>query len=222
MAKMDIIAAYGDGKILANGDPKTYLLSGILEGTQNSMDEFRDDYYIVTDSLTNYAVLVDNRIYFSGNSISGNTTEYNPIIPFTNPIDKYVYTLFSNEMINSSGRENFVNALTNNVQSEYLQNSKTIIQDFINNNWKKTFDDLKKAEIKSVKDFKGTQSYKQFENFNPLDEDGVSLKNKDRIMNFTTQGSGINGVQQGIADVYSSVNTNNDINLFNGKKQFNN
>jgi hypothetical protein len=39
---------------------------------------------------------------------------------------------------------------------------------------------------------------------------------------FTTQGGGANGVQQGIADVYSTVNTNNDINLFNGKKQFNN
>jgi len=222
IAKMDIIAAYGDGKILANGDPKTYLLFGILEGTQNSMDEFRDDYYIVANSLSSYASLVNNRIYFSGSSISGNTTEYNPIIPFTNSIDKYVYTIFSNEIIESNRREKFVNALVNNVQSEYVQNSKTIIEDFINNNWKKTFDDLKKAEIKSIKDFKGTQEYKAFENFNPLDEDGVSLTNKNRIVEFTTQGGGANGVQQGIADVYSTVNTNNDINLFNGKKQFNN
>lgn len=222
MAKMDIIAAYGDGKILANGESKTYLLFGILEGPVDSMDEFRNDYYTVANSLSSYASLVNNRIFFSGNSISGDTTEYNPIIPFTNSIDKFVYTIFCNEMLTSNGRENFVNALVNNVQSEYVQNSKTIINDFINNNWKKTFEDLKKAEIKSVKDFKGTQEYKVFENFNPLDSNGVSLTNKDRLMEFTTQGAGVNGVQQGIKDVYSSVNTNNDINLFNGKKQFNN
>jgi hypothetical protein len=186
------------------------------------MDVLREDYHTVADSLSRYAVLVDNKIYFSGSSITGNTTQYNPIIPFTNSVDKYVYTIFCNEILDTQKRQNFVNGLTNNVQSEFLQVSKTLINNFIDNNWKKTFDDLKKAEIKSVKDFKGTTGYKEFENFNPLDVNGVSLKNKKRVMNFTTQGAGINGVQQGIVNVYSSVNTNNDINLFNGKKQFNN
>ena len=222
MAKMDIVTALGDGKILANGDPKTYLLSGVLDNNISSMDVLREDYRTVADSLGRYAVLVDNKIYFSGSSITGNTTQYNPIIPFTNSVDKYVYTIFCNEMLDNQKRQNFVNGLTNNVQSEFLQVSKTLINNFIDNNWKKTFDDLKKAEIKSVKDFKGTTGYKEFENFNPLDVNGVSLKNKKRVMNFTTQGAGINGVQQGIINVYSSVNTNNDINLFNGKKQFNN
>jgi hypothetical protein len=171
--------------------------------------------------MDSYATYVNNVIYFSGNMTTGNVTEYNPIIPFSNGTDKFVYTILSNEILKTIKRTKFINALTDNVQSEYVQNSKEFIKTFLTQNWDITFDKLKKEEEKFADNFKSTQEYKIFENFNPLDENGVSLKNKERIMNYTTE-SPYWWINKALKDVYSTSNTNNNINLFNGKKQFNN
>jgi hypothetical protein len=221
MAKMDIISSYGDGKIMANGQPKPYLLTGTLVNNQESMNSFREDYYNLMNSLSSYASYVNNIIYFSGNMVSGNVTEYNPIIPFSNDTDKYVYTIFSSQILDTTKRTKFINALTNNIQSEYIENSKNFLNIFLSQNWDITFKALKDAEDNSVVQLKSTTEYKTFENFNPLDDNGVSLTNKQRIMNFTTENP-YWWINQALKDVYSTVNTNNDINLFNGKKQFNN
>jgi hypothetical protein len=221
LAKMDIVANMGDGKILADGTPKGYLLSGIPTDTSDTYTEFRQDYGTAAIYLSSYSGYVNNIIYFDGTFLTGNTTTYNPAIPFTNPNDKNNYTILSNIILNTSKRLGFIDSLVNNVQSEHYDASRAHITNFLTNNWDVTFLALKNIEVTNSESIINNPTYKDYQNFNPLDGNNKSLDNKERLFDFTTVDPDPINVKA-IKDIYSTVNTNNDISIFNGKKQFNN
>jgi hypothetical protein len=221
LAKMDVVSNMGDGKILANGSPKGYLLSGTMTDTSDTFTEFRQDYGIAVNYLNSYSGYVNNVIYFDITYLSGNSTTYNPSIPFTNTNDNNNYTILSNVILDSTKRLGFIDSLVNNVQDEFYDGARLFVTNFLINNWDKTFLALKTAEVTNAESLITNPSYKDYQNFNPLDGASKSLENKERVFDFTTENPDPVNIQA-ISNIYDSVNTNNDINLFNGKKQFNN
>ena len=67
---------------------------------------------------------------------------------------------------------------------------------------------------------KNESTSKTFETYNPQ-IDGFSINNRERVMDFVTSGETA-AQKTAIKDIYSTTNTNNDITIYNGKKQFNN
>jgi hypothetical protein len=224
MAKMDLVADSADGKILANGASKLYVLGGTPESGSDTITQFRNDYFqIMTDSVNfyNYGL---NKIFLPDSLTSGNTTSYSPIIPFTNSNDNYVYTILSNVIINNSKRKDFFDYLVKDTQSEYKNIARNLIKDFVENNWLFEFTVEKNAEQEFLTDFTTTTEYQSYIKYNPTVE-GVSVTTRQRDFTFTTDApfNAVNYYRRlALENIYKTVNTDNNINIFNGKKQFDN
>jgi hypothetical protein len=169
-----------------------------------------------------------NRIFYTSQYTNGTITNYNGITTFENPNDFYVYTLISNIVLNSTTRLELIDSLVKNVQSEYYNNTKTFVSNFITNNWVFEFTTEKNAESESITEFKSTEQYKFYSKYNPTDNTGRSLSTRERIMLFSTvpPNAPLTSVNywrtEAIEDIYKTVNTNVNPEIFNGKKQFNN
>jgi hypothetical protein len=228
MQKMDLVGVGGDGKILANGAAKLYVLSGETEDNQNTLSQFSTDYVQIMTDSNNFYSLGLNRIFYDSSATSGTITNYSGITSFSNPKDFYVYTLLSNIVLNNNTRPELIDALVKNVQPEHYNSTKLFVTNFITNNWLFEFTTEKNAESESLTDFKSTTQYKFYSKYNPTDSVGRSLSTRQRVMGFTTiaQDAPLTSVNywrtEAIKDIYRTVNTIVNPAIFNGKKQFNN
>jgi hypothetical protein len=228
MQKMDLISVGGDGKILANGATKLYVLSGQTEDGQDTLSQFSSDYVKIITDANNFYTLGLNSIFYDFSKTSGFTTTYTGITTFDNPRDLYVYTLLSNVVINNNTRPELIDALVKNVQTEHYNSAKLFVTNFITNNWLFDFTTEKNAEEESIIDFKSTLQYKFYSKYNPTDTTGRSLSTRQRVMSFTTVSpndplTSVNYWRtEAIKDIYRTENTTVDPAIFNGKKQFNN
>lgn len=228
MEKMDLVQAGGDGKILVNGSPKLYVLSGETEDSQNTLYQFQVDYGQIMTDANGFYTLGSGIIFLDEFATAGYITEYDTLTNFDNQNDKFVYTLLSNVILNNNLRPEFIDSLVKNVQPEHYNSAKTFITNFITNNWLFDFTTEKNAEIEFLTDFKSTTQYKFFTKYNPTDSNGKSLSTRRRVMSFTTipkseEGSSVNYWRiESLKDIYKTINSIVDPAIFNGKKQFNN
>jgi len=223
MAKMDLVADSADGKILQNGEPKLFILTGTDENGNDTYVQFREDYLQIMTDCTNFYNYGLDSIFLSTSLTSGSTTTYNPIVPFENSNDNNVYTILSNTILNASKRNVFIDYLIKDVQAEYKTNATNLVSSFMTNNWLFDFTVEKNAEIELLGDFATTPDYQFFKNYNPT-VNGISLKTRQREFTYTSDApdNAPNYYRKLALDsIYKTLNTDTNPNIFNGKKQFN-
>jgi hypothetical protein len=210
-----VVGGQLDGKVLTNGEPKGYIIS--------TDTVFNDDYSLVCSGITNfYNLLSTNQFLPSGSG--------SPYFEFTNFLvnildgeitsdtNNLLFTLFYDDLKDTTKRQQFISGLTTNLipsTSGAVIDSVVVTVGIIT----ETLDSWNSAIAQSFNSLKTGPEMAPYVNYNPQ-INGISIKGKDRIYNFTT--SGVTNTQlSSLRDLFSSVNTNNDNQTFNGKKQFN-
>ena len=203
-----------DGKILTNGEPKGYLIS--------TDTDFNDAYSLVCSGITNfYNLLSANQFLPSGSG--------SPYFEYTNYLvnilegeivsdsNNLLFTLFYDDLKDSTKREQFIKDLTIN---PILSSSGATIDrvETTVGSITETLDAWNYTIVGSFKAFTDKPEVQQYLNYNP--QINNSTIKEPRVYNFTT--SGVTNTQlTSLRNLFSSVNTNDDNNTFNGKKQFN-
>jgi hypothetical protein len=218
MEKMDLVADSADGKILSTGEPKLLVLTGTDEDGNDTYAQFREDYLQMMTDCNNFYSYGLNKIFLSGNS------NYQTLLPLSNSNDKNVYTLLSNIILKNSKKNDFIDFLIKDIQPDYKNISKNLIKDFINNNWLFDFTTEKDAEEEFLEDFKNNTQYQLFNKYNPT-VNGISVKTRRRDFTFTSNApdNAPNYYRKlALENMYKNANTDTNINIFNGKYQFDN
>ena len=222
--KLDLVLTSTDGKILSNGEPKIYDLSGTTE-----LSEMTQDYQIISNDLNEYATkLGEVQVYPKDGQIklqqglTGDTLS--DFVPFVSDSQlqagtflNYMYSFFANDIIDNGKRNTFKEALLNGIDniafSEILTNELNTIASI--------FSEEKTKEMETINSFFQSTGYQKFLNYNPQRND-TSIKGKVRTVNFQTDLSAIFGIlsqKNRLTKIYSSENSGFDKN-FNDKKKF--
>jgi len=216
--KMDFISMSGDGKVLNDGTPKIYVLSGTTENGNDTFNDFQTDYSNIVNSLNSYYNYLNGTLIYTVTQSTIFSAITANMIAKTET-EKRAYILLSKVILDENSRTNFVDELIKNITDETQKNyAKEQITLYVNNSYYNLFSDEKTAETTKVDNLISNESYQQYAQFNPQ-INGVSLTDKERVMSFVTSG-GTDFQKTELKDIYATVNSNND-DMFNGKKQFN-
>ena len=211
-----VVGGQLDGKTLLNGAPKGYLIS--------TDTDFNDAYSLVCSGITNfYNLLSANQFLPSGSGSpyfeffsSLNTVPLGGIVSDTNNL---LFTLFYDDLKDSTKREQFIKALTTNLIPSSSAETISSVNMTVNTIIMPTLNSWNSAVVQTFTEFKKEPETQQYLNYNPQINNS-SIKGIPRIYNFTT--SGVTDTQlTSLKSLFSSVNSNNDNQTFNGKKQFN-
>ncbi len=211
--KMDLICSATDGKINSAGSPYVYTITGLPDGTSDTLTSIRTDYIkIASDIQSFYNLLNSEGIIID---VITPSTSFTPIsnVTFNSSVNKF-YTLFSNVVIDSTERETLINSLTQFLFSSSVNVTKSTVAQTING-LEKDFKDEKNAETQKVTNFFSSENYLIYQNYNPQ-VSNQSIKGKQRNFTYTTAGA-TSGQQTNLKDLYSSVNVNLDKTTYNGK-----
>ncbi|CAB4129595.1 hypothetical protein UFOVP117_37 [uncultured Caudovirales phage] len=208
-----IVGGQLDGKILANGVPKGYLIS--IDST------FSNDYSLVCSGITNFYNLLSTKQFLPSTGapycdfVSLFVDGSNPLNPNS---DNLLFTLFYDDLKDNTKRQQFISGLTTNLIPGTSGSVISIVTQETNN-LSSTFDNWNTQILKNFNEFKTSPEVNQYLNYNPQ-INGASIKGKDRIYNYNT--SGVTDTQlNSLRSLFSPVNSNNFNLIFNGKKQFN-
>ena len=226
MNVMDFISISGDGKTLPDGSLKIYSLSGKTENAVNTHDEFVEDYLTVCSGVTNYynygatgGTNNEGFLFITSGLTTGDITTYESLYDTWNrPSDAFVYTFFSKIILDETLRQTFIQQLIKDVSEDVRETAKDFVEN-ICDEWFEDFTLERNEELLLIQQFENKPDYLQFKNFNPT-RDGKQLTSKKRVMTFKT-GQGDTYLQSLFRDITSSVNYNDSLAVFNGKKQFN-
>ena len=210
-----IIGNQLDGKILANGTPKGYLIS--------IDNKFSDDYAIVSSGITNFYNLLSSNQLLPNNSTKPyfgfSTLAAEGVGGITANSNNLLFTLFYDDLKDDTKKQQFINALTTNL----IQSTSGTVISIVTqqtNNVTTILNTWNTAIIETFNTFKGSPEITPYLNFNPTTSSGVSIKGVERIFNYDTSGVLPNQIDS-LRELFSPVNSNNDNQTFNGKKQFN-
>jgi hypothetical protein len=223
MEKMDFISFSGDGKILGDGSAKIYSLTGgtAESGTQNTLEQFQKDYQIIMSggvgtfySWAEGAGVIPNSGITSGDVSTFNTKG----TPFPLVSDNYAYILLSNIFLDTAKKEDFINQLVLNITEPDTTIVKASLQIVIQQ-YVDLFTAEKNAEKSYLDSILASPEYLSYKNWYPETEGG-SMTQFERKMSFET-GAGTELQKTSFSNIKSTQNTNNDKDIFNGKKEFN-
>jgi len=208
-----IVGGQLDGKILVNGAPKGYLIS--IDST------FSNDYSLVCSGITNFYNLLSTKQFLPSTGapycdfVSLFVDTPYPLNPNS---DNLLFTLFYDDLKDNTKRKQFISGLTTNL-IPITSGSVISIVTQETDNLSFAFDNWNTQILKIFNDFKTGPEMAPYVTYNPQ-INGVSIKGKDRIYNYNT--SGVTDTQlTSLRSLFSPVNSNNDNQTFNGKKQFN-
>jgi len=199
---------------LANGAPKGYLIS--------TDSVFDDDSNLVCTNIRDFYTLLSTNQYLP-------TNETAPYFGFTSLAaegiggitansNNLLFTLFYDDLKDSTKNQQFIDTLTTNLIPSTSGNVISIVTQ-TTSNVTTILDTWNTTIVQSFTEFKKEPETQQYLNYNPQ-INGVSIKGKDRIYNYNT--SGVTDTQlTSLRALFSTVNSNNDKTTFNGKKQFN-
>jgi len=210
--KLDLISNLTDGKILTNGDPKVYVISGI----SSSDTVLTTDYgQIATDFQNYYSLLETNSII--SDSITNSTT-FTPLgSTLSDDYQNRTFTLLSKVFLDIDLRNNLVSKLTENLSSSSSGVTVGIVTNVCENLANK-FNDEYNLWLTQYNTFIEGTEYQVYKDYNPQ-VDGITISNKERLFTFTTSG-GTSTQGNQIKVIYQTVNENNDTTTYNGKKIF--
>ena len=218
---MDFICFSGDAKVLGDGSPKIYSLTGGTENNKNTLTQFQQDYQTIMSggvktfySWAETSGVIPNSGITSG-SVSTFTTK-GPAFPLVS--DNYAYILLSNVILDNAKKEDFINQLLLNITEPDTAVVKTsleiVVQKYVD-----LFTAEKTAEKSYLDSTIASPEYLSYKNWYP-ETDGGSMTQFERKMTFQT-GGGTDAQKTAFTNIKATQNTNNDKNIFNGKKEFN-
>jgi hypothetical protein len=215
--KMDLICNATDGKLATYGTPIIYTNTGVLVGTSDTLTDIRDDYTKIANDIKDYYdfLLSKNLIL----EITTPSVYFTPLtsLSSTGSVNLF-YTLFANDIINETTRNEFIQYVSSNLLSQTLPQVVDKVRISVNS-LVSSFTEEKNTENALVNDTFNSNEYKFFKTYNPQ-VNNVSIKGRDRDFTFTSVGSTVTQ-QTNLSDVYKNVNINNDNSTYNGKKYFN-
>lgn len=209
-----VIGGQLDGKILANGVPKGYLIS--------IDSKFSEDYSIVCSGLTSfYDLLTTNQFipsntnapYFGFTSLAAEG-----IGGITANSNNLLFTLFYDDLKDGTKQQQFINSLTTNLIPNTSGSVISIVTQ-TTSNITTTLNSWNTAIVQSFTTFKDKPEVNQYINYNPTNN-GESVKGVERLFNYDTAGVLPNQVDN-LRELFSQVNSNYNYTTYNGKKTFN-
>ena len=240
--QVNLIGDNTDGKLLNGNKPRVYNLSGTSEVTASSLEsspkptntaeELGNDYQKVYTSLVdynNYLSQTSNTLtdpqyqligtkYDDGNFIPSDTAVFNGKIS-----DKRFFLVISRLLSDKNKKNGFINDIIKGelLKPEYnnplnLKNQFTLIVNKLSDRYDKEL----KAEEKM---FKELRKDKYLKNFLTSPDEKLYPKGKTRKFTYTTiPNQNTNATQEtNIKNVFSTTNTNQDTQTFDGKVSFN-
>ena len=223
--KINLVTTKTDGKILDTGVPRVYTISGTTEVNSASLgspldtyQELCDDYRLVGIRLDEFNVLMDaEKIITTVTVPYEGPGEFEPIskqFATASVEDKRQFMVMAQIFNDKNKLTQFINAII----SGELKNDNKLVRKF--NNICDDFADLTKKELvaeqKFIKTIRDKESYSKFVN------QPAYPKGKLRKFTYTTVPDPATEAQQktDIANLYKTVNVNNDKLTFDGKIKF--
>jgi len=222
--KMDVISYGIDGKKKPDGNAEVLNLTGISENNEDTQVAFRNDYNVIYSSLTQFYTfcLTNKVIYTSGSTntiFTPMTDSLNSTTLVTADSFNLMYTLFSDNILDSNKRQKLKESLCENLTSDTAQITRDAVTTILDGYVTKFLQEKTEENIFYTNLINLNQEYKTYLLFNPQ-RNGLSLSQKVRTFDFSnlTQGTTEVGI---ITDLYKTVNVNQDVQTFNGKVNFN-
>ena len=223
--KINLVTTKTDGKILDTGVPRVYTISGTTEVNSASLgspldtyQELCDDYRLVGIRLDEFNVLMEDEKIITTVSVPyEGPGEFEPIskeFATASVEDKRQFMVMAQIFNDKNKLTEFKNAII----SGELKNDNKLVRKF--NNICDDFADLTKKELvaeqKFIKTIRDKESYSKFVN------QPAYPKGKLRKFTYTTVPDPATETQQktDIANLYKTVNVNNDPTTFDGKIKF--
>jgi hypothetical protein len=223
--KINLVTTKTDGKILDTGVPRVYTISGTTEVNSASLGspldtyvELCDDYRLVGLRLDEFNLLMDaEKIITTVTSPYEGPGEFEPKskqFETASVEDKRQFMVMAQIFNDKNKLTQFINAII----SGELKNDNKLVRKF--NNICDDFADLTKKELvaeqKFIKTIRDKESYSKFVN------QPAYPKGKLRKFTYTTVPDPATEAQQktDIANLYKTVNVNNDKLTFDGKIKF--
>jgi hypothetical protein len=211
--KLDLICSQTDGKITLAGSPYVYTLTGLPDGSSDTLTSIRIDYIkLASDIQSYYNLLSSNGIILTNTTIS---TTFTPVSTqtITGSLNRF-FTLFVNQVIDSNQKQTLIDNLCKNLMSSTSNLTKTVVANTINN-LVIPFQTEKNAELNKINSFFTSPDYIIYQNYNPQVAN-QSIVGKNR--NFTYTNLGTTSTQtNNVKNLYSNVNVNLDNTTYNGK-----
>lgn len=209
-----IVGGQLDGKILANGAPKGYLLT--IDNT------FNNDYSTVSSGITEfYNLLISNQYLPTGTT--------SPYFQFNdadaqggiiNDSENLLFTLFYDDFKDQDKTQQFINALTTNLVPSTSAQTIDVVTSQVKYYIVPKLTTWYEAIVNDFNTFKIGPEVNKFLNYNPTNSSAQSIKGVDRIYNYNTSGATETQLFS-LRTLFSTVNSNNDVTTFDGKKTFN-
>jgi hypothetical protein len=215
--KMDLICDATDGKLATYGTPIIYTNTGVIVGTSDTLTDIRNDYTKIANDINDYySYLLSKNLILE---ITTPNVYFTPLttLSSTGSINLF-FTLFANDIINDTTRNEFIQYVSSNLLSQTLPQTVDKVSVAVNS-VVSSFNTEKNAQNLLVNDTFNSNEYKFFKTYNPQ-VNNVSIKGRDRDFTFTSIGA-TNVQKTNLSDVYKNVNINNDNSTYNGKKYFN-
>ena len=223
--KINLVTTKTDGKILDTGVPRVYTISGTTEVNSGSLgspldtyQELCDDYRLVGLRLDEFNVLMEAEKIITTITVPyEGPGEFEPIskeFATASVEDKRQFMVMAQIFNDKNKLTEFKNAII----SGELKNDNKLVRKF--NNICDDFADLTKKELiaeqKFIKTIRDKESYSKFVN------QTAYPKGKLRKFTYTTVPDPATETQQktDIANLYKTVNVNNDKLTFDGKIKF--
>ena len=223
--KINLVTTKTDGKILDTGVPRVYTISGTTEVNTDSpgppldtYQELCDDYRLVGIRLDAFNLLMDaEQIITTVTNPYDGPGQFDPIskqFQTASVQDKRQFMVMAQIFNDNNKLTQFKNAII----SGELKNDNKLVRKF--NNICDDFADLTKKELiaeqKFIKTIRDKESYSKFVN------QPAYPKGKLRKFTYTTVPDPATETQQktDIANLYKTVNVNNDKLTFDGKIKF--
>jgi hypothetical protein len=223
LRKLDVVSTLTDGKILADKSVKIYVLTGVTltgatESGGDSMVKLVSDYTTTTANFTGYMNTLTTKFISFGVSEAPDVFFETFSSMNSSGATNVCYTLFSNDILDTNKKQNFINNLKKNISTGQTEIINTVITDRVEEY--STIFNLEKEETTKAFDLIiNGPNYLSYKNYNPQDSNGKAVKGLERNANFVTSGGTITQ-EDFIRNLYSSVNINNDNTSFNDKKTF--
>jgi hypothetical protein len=222
--KINLVTTKTDGKILDTGVPRVYTISGTTEvntastGVLDTYQELCDDYRLVGVRLDEFNLLMDaEKIITTVTNPYDGPGQFDPIskqFETASVEDKRQFMVMAQIFNDKNKLTQFINTII----SGELKNDNKLVRKF--NNICDDFADLTKKELvaeqKFIKTIRDKESYSKFVN------QPAYPKGKLRKFTYTTVPDPATETQQktDIANLYKTVNVNNDPLTFDGKIKF--
>ena len=216
-SKLDYVSTLSDGFIKANSDIQIYNLSAttnVASGSPytNTLNELTGDYGLAEVQLNNFITFLTNNSVISSTFSPTSITSVD--LQGANQPEKRFYILMSSVILDKNKLQEFKNVVLKNGLLQI--NNPTSLEVF--------FDDAfgverfaaytleKQKTATNFSNLKASPDYKTYQVFTPY------TKGKIRLFSYSSETQGTDVQKTRLRNIYSNVNTNNDNNVFNGKK----